>query len=236
MQIGVREAARLMNVSEKTIYRWIKQSKLPAYKVNEQYRFNRAEILEWATSNKVNVPVEMFEEQGEADARVPSLVEAIRAGGIHYRLGGSDKATVLKSVMDVMPLPAEVDRSFLYRVLMARESLGSTAIGEGIAIPHVRNPIVMHIPCPMVTVCFLEHPIEFGALDGKPVHTLFTIISPTAKLHLSLLSRLAHALRQPAFRDVIVRQGSRDEIGAAATAVDGQLAVRPAGDGGGEGK
>jgi PTS system nitrogen regulatory IIA component len=64
----------------------------------------------------------------------------------------------------------------------------------------------------MATLCFLEHPIEFGALDGQPVHTLFTIVSPTIKAHLHLLSRLAFALRQPAFAEVIARQGSREEI------------------------
>ena len=49
MQLTVRDVARLLNVSEKTIYRWIKEASIPAYRVNEQYRFNRAELLEWAT-------------------------------------------------------------------------------------------------------------------------------------------------------------------------------------------
>ena len=81
---------------------------------------------------------------------------------------------------------------------MARESLGSTGIGDGIAIPHVRNPIVMHIPRPTITLCFLEHPIDFGALDGQPVHTLFTIVSPTVRAHLHLLLPPGlRAARQP---------------------------------------
>jgi PTS system nitrogen regulatory IIA component len=143
---------------------------------------------------------------------IAGLADSLRAGGIHYRIGGADKTGVLKSVVEVMLLPEEVDRQFLLQVLLARESLGSTAIGNGIAVPHVRNPIVMHIPRPMATLCFLEHPIEFGALDGQPVHTLFTIVSPTIKAHLHLLSRLAFALRQPAFAEVIARQGSREEI------------------------
>ena len=49
MQLGVRDVAGLFNVSEKTVYRWVKQRKLPVYRVNEQYRFSRAELLEWAT-------------------------------------------------------------------------------------------------------------------------------------------------------------------------------------------
>ena len=85
-----------------------------------------------------------------------------------------------------MRLPEEVDSEFLYQVLLAREALGSTGMGDGIAIPHVRNPIVLHLSRPMVTLCFLETPIDFGSLDGKPVTTLFTLISPTVRAHLHL--------------------------------------------------
>ena len=119
-----------------------------------------------------------------------------------------------------MPLPREVDREFLLQVLLARETLGSTGIGDGLAIPHVRNPIVMHIPRPMITLCFLEQAIEFGALDGQPVHTLFTIVSPTIRAHLRLLARLGFALRQAAFVDAVARQGTREQILAASQAVD----------------
>ena len=58
--MSVRDSARILKVSEKTIYRWVKQGKLPAYRVNEQYRFNRAELLEWATSERLNVSAEVL--------------------------------------------------------------------------------------------------------------------------------------------------------------------------------
>ena len=45
----------------------------------------------------------------------------------------------------------------------------STAVGDGIAIPHVRNPVVLHVGRPAIALCFLERAIEYGALDGKPV-------------------------------------------------------------------
>jgi len=81
--------------------------------------------------------------------QVVSLEEGLRAGGVFYRVGGKDKESVIKEIVQIMPLPEEVDRAYLLEVLLARESLGSTGIGEGIAIPHVRNPIVMHIPKPI---------------------------------------------------------------------------------------
>jgi len=229
MQLSVSDVTRLLNVSEKTVYRWIKQNKLPAYKINEQYRFSRAELLEWATSKRINVSVDIFVDKDEPGMAACSLSSALSAGGIHYRIGGADKAAVLKSVIDVMSLPDEVDRALLYKVLLAREDLGSTAIGEGVAIPHVRNPIVMHITKPMVTLCFLERPIEFGALDGKPVHTLFTIVSPSIKVHLNLLSRLSYILRQPEFIRLITEQALRDVIYSFVTQFESGLVKAGAG-------
>ena len=212
MQLTVRDVSKLLNVSEKTVYRWVKQEVLPAYRVNEQYRFNRAELLEWATSRRMNVSADVFDEPESSTAPVPSLAEALRAGGVFYRLGGTDKEAVLRAVVEHLRVPEEVDREFLLRVLLARENLQSTGVGDGIAIPHVRNPIVLHVSRPMVTLCFLEKPIEFGALDGKPVHVLFTMVSPTVRAHLRLLSRLAHALHDPGFKKAVLRQASRDDI------------------------
>lgn len=225
MKLLVKDAARLLNVSEKTIYRWIKQGSIPAYRLNEQYRFNRAELLEWATARRIPVSPEIFREEESEAASLPHLVDALRAGGIHYRIGGTDKAAVLHNIVEAMRLPGEVDREFLYEVLLAREALGSTAIGDGIAIPHVRNPVILHLQQPMITACFLERPVDFGALDDQPVHALFTLISPTVRAHLHLLSRLSYGLRDPAFKDAVVRQAAREELMAAAERCERRLGV-----------
>jgi PTS system nitrogen regulatory IIA component len=191
--------------------------------VNEQYRFNRAELLEWATAQKLNVSVEIFQEPESTAAPMPGLLDALQAGGIHYRLSGRDRESVLRALVETMRVPEEVDRDFLFRVLLAREAMEPTGIGDGIAIPHVRNPIVLHVSRPMVTLCFLEEPVNFGALDGQPVHTLFALISPTVRAHLHLLSRLAFALRDPGFKGAISRVGTRDEILAEARRVEAGL-------------
>ena len=136
------------NVSEKTIYRWIKKGDLPTYKINDLYRFNRAELLEWATARHIGVSPTIFADQKTDEEALTGLEEAIRAGGIHYRVAGKTKNDVLAAIVELMRLPEEVDRDFLFNVLVARESLGSTGFGDGVAIPHVRNPIVLHIPRP----------------------------------------------------------------------------------------
>ncbi len=212
MQLTVKNVAELLNTSEKTIYRWINERKLPGYRLNGQYRFNRGEILEWATANRINASPHIFEEP-ESTAEIPyELSNALEHGGIFYRLTADNKTNALRNAVAMLRLPEQVDREFLLEVLLAREALASTAVGDGIAIPHVRNPIVLHVLEPMIALFFLETPVDFGALDGRPVHALFMLISPSVKAHLHLLSRLAFTLSDPEFKTLIVRQGNRDEI------------------------
>lgn len=227
MQIDVRGAAELFAVSEKTIYRWLKAGSLPGYKVQGQYRFNRSELLEWATSRSIPIDPNLFEEPRTAGAEsapeTVSLAAALEAGGIHRGVRTDGKTGTLAAVVDLVPVPPAVDRGFLLQILLSRESLGSTGIGDGIAIPHVRNPIVLHATTPTATLCFLERPIDFASLDGKPVHTLFTIVAPSIRSHLQILSRLAHALKTPRFREAIGRQADDGAILAAAAEVDRAL-------------
>src|SRR5262249_25954122 len=154
--------------------RWIKQRGLPAQHAGGQYRFNRAELLEWAAANNVKVSFELFDAVDTDQEAIPTLASALEAGGIFYNLKGKTKEDTLRSLVDVLPLPAEINRELLFQLLLARETSASTAIGRGIALPHARNPVILHVERPLVTLCFLEQPVEFGAMDGKPVQVFFS--------------------------------------------------------------
>src|SRR5205823_574394 len=149
VQLVVRDVSRFLNVSEATVTRWIKQRGLPAQHVGGRYRFHRAELLEWATANKINVSPEMFDHLESEDDPAPDLAGALERGGIHYRFQDTSKERVLRALVEVLPLPDGADRELLLRLFLAREASASTAIGGGIALPHVRNPIVLHVPNPI---------------------------------------------------------------------------------------
>ena len=212
MELSVRDASRILGVPEKQVFRWIDDGELPAFRVDEQYRFNRAELLEWATARNIATSEVLFQSERSDQERLPGLLEALESGGIFYDVKGSTKETVLHSVVELLKLPANVDREFLFRTLLAREALGSTGLGDGIAIPHVRNPIVLHVTTPSITLCFLAEPVDFGALDGKPVEALFSLITPTVRTHLHLLSRLAFVLQKPEFKNIITKRAAREKI------------------------
>ena len=76
----------------------------------------------------------------------------------------------------------------------------------------MRNPIIFHVSKPILALCFLEQPIDFDALDGKPVDTVFAIVTHTVRSHLHLLSRLSYALHQPDIRRIINGSSSRQAI------------------------
>lgn len=230
MNLTLRDVASILNVSERTIYRWIDQENIPAYRINEQYRFNRAELLAWATARRIRVSDQLLLEPESRGTPLPLFSETLTTGGIYYRVEGRDKTSALRAAVDLVKLPDDVDRDWVFRMLLARESLASTGVGEGIAIPHARYPIALHTPQPSLTLCFLENAIEYAALDGAPVRLLFVLLSATVRGHLAVLSQLGFALRDAGFKRTVLGEGSREEILREARRIEGTLAVVAARD------
>jgi len=211
MHLTVADVAALLRTPTKQIYRWIDEGELDCNWFHDQPRFNRTELLEWATARHMPIAVEQFLDDEGDDPNFPTLVASLGAGGIHYNIGGADRQSVLRAVVNVMQLP-EVEKETLVQVLLAREATGSTGIGDGIAIPHVRQPIVMGGSAASISLCFLERPVDFCAIDGAPIHTLFLMISTTVRGHLQTLARLSSALADPGFKRAVLRRAPVQEI------------------------
>jgi PTS system nitrogen regulatory IIA component len=212
MQLTMREAASFLGVNEATTERWVDQRGLPAHRVDERWYVNPIELWEWAVEQGLPVSRALLEDATRARAEVTPLSDLLRRGGIFHDVPGATKAEVLRAFVARLPLPPEQDRAFLLDVLEAREALGSTGIGDGIAIPHVRNPIVLHVEHPFVTLALLQRPVAFGAIDGLPVHALFMVISPSVTAHLGILARLAFVLHDAELRALLRARAPSDDI------------------------
>lgn len=196
MKITVREAARLLAVSESDIYRWVEDGDIPCHVVNHQPLFSRAELLEWATTHRRPLSTELFDDGAAAS----SLAAALERGGVHDHVAGRDRESVLRAIIQYLPIPDPGERDLVLAIMLAHEAEASTGVGDGVAIPHVRGPVVFAGAPAAIAVCYLEHPVPFGAIDGKPVHVVFAIMTPTIRVHLQLLSRLSLALLDPGFK------------------------------------
>ena len=220
MQLTLRQVAAHLNVTERTVRRWMTARALPAHVVNERLYCNPIELWEWAVENGIPVDRGLLEQAPRAPEEVPPLSQLLATGGIHRHVGGESKSDVLRALVGVLPLPPDVDREFLVTVLEAREAMGSTGIGDGIAIPHVRNPILLHVADPFVALALLRHPVNFGALDGQPVHALFAVVSPNVPAHLRILAQLGFALRDPELRQLLRSAAPNDDIRARILALE----------------
>lgn len=211
MQFDVRQTAKMLGLTEKNVQRLIESGGIPARRVLGRWHVGRSELLEWVVANNRPVPHELVAEPDE-DAAPPSLEAALRTGGIHHDVEAADKLSALREAVKRLPLPPGVDVGTVLDILAAREALGSTALGDGIAAPHMRNPMVLNVRQPVVGLCFLRTPVEFGALDGRPVHVLFTLATPSIRSHLQLLARLAASLQDASFKGAIARHAPAEDV------------------------
>lgn len=206
MDLNVRGAAKIFGVSEPTILRWVKAEGLPSFSIDGHHRFNRVDLLEWSQARK-----HPMAPGAGAGGNFELLIQALNAGGIHHAVAGADAESALAAAADRLPLSA-ADRALAAEALSERGNHAATAIGAGIAIPHPRSPLVFPVAAPVVALCFLERPVDFGAADGKPVRALFLLLSPAVRTHLALLAELAAALHEPAFMDAVARQAPAEEL------------------------
>lgn len=230
MQLTLPDVVRLFEVTENTVRNWINQDNLPCEVIDDRYRFNQVELLEWATIRKLNVSPSIFKAVNGNAVSESTLSAALVRGGIAYHVTAPHKRALLRAIVEELPLPKGFDRDVLWQLFLAREALGSTALEGGIAVPHPRRPIVLNVNGPLVRLCFLAEPLDFQGPDGKPVDTLFAMIAPTVHEHLQLLARLASVLKDQKVRKVLRDRASPEDILVAVRDVEQGLGDRQGAD------
>jgi PTS system nitrogen regulatory IIA component len=182
------------------------------HRVMERMHLNAIEVWEWALERGIPVSRTLLDDARRSPDVVPPMWELLEAGGVHRDVEGEDKASTLASMVNLIPMPADADRGHMLAILEAREAMGSTGIGNGIAIPHVRNPILLAVGRPQVSLFLLRHPVDFESVDDLPVHAIFLVISSTVPVHLRILAQLGYILRDPGLRELLQRKAATDEI------------------------
>ncbi|NMC49979.1 MAG: PTS sugar transporter subunit IIA [Desulfovibrio sp.] len=98
-----------------------------------------------------------------------------------------------------------------HQVLMDRESLGTTGIGDGVAIPHGKLPDLSHI---LIIVGRSRGGVDFESLDFKPCHIFFLVLAPehVAGMHLRILAHISRLLADEGFRNALLRAEGREDL------------------------
>lgn len=127
-------------------------------------------------------------------------------------LQGTDKASILKELSSILVKPCKATSGEeLLQVLMDREKLGSTGIGEGIAIPHGRLKKLKKF---FISFGRSTQGVDFDSIDRKPSHLFFLVMAPenSAVDNLKLLSRIVTLLKESSFKKRLIEASSRKEL------------------------
>jgi nitrogen PTS system EIIA component len=208
MELKIKDIVGLLQVNEKTVYRWIKDKKIPCYRINHQYRFNRAEINEWILSSRIELSSSLI----NLGLNNHNLLTLLQRGGIVSGIEGKNVKDILTDTVQKITIPSGLSKDDILLALLRREELMPTAIGNGIAIPHPHNPIVTNPNNASVSICYLRQPANFDALDGKLVHTLFILFTATPRMHLEVLSKISHLCQNDLFLIKLKARASKEDI------------------------
>lgn len=212
MERKLKEIARNLDLPLSTLKRWIRQGRIPIQENGDRGIFDKTVLQEWAARHDLCLSPDRAAACPRVDTRTETLQAAMRGGRVFFGTGGNDVDAVLDSAVRVIPGLTDEIRLTLFNRLVERERLTSTGIGKGVAIPHPRTPIMDETDSARITTCFLEHPVDFGAVDDRPVFVLFLLMSPTVKMHLHLLSRLAFCVRNDEFVNFLRRLPDPEDL------------------------
>ncbi|MBQ5998665.1 MAG: PTS sugar transporter subunit IIA [Treponema sp.] len=164
--LTIEEVAKYLRVSDRTVYDWAQKGEIPAGKIGTVWRFKKSEIEKW-----VNEKLSSGSSQKvESEIQVKNILSPDRVVFIDQ----ASKHDALVELAEVLAKAPQVKhKSELVEEILKREELMSTAVGRGIAIPHVRLSSVTDL---VMAVGICKKPLEdFQAIDDVPVTLLFMI-------------------------------------------------------------
>lgn len=140
------------------------------------------------------------------------IVDLLNPAAIIADLGASEKDAVLEELAGAaIRIDEGLDRSEVVRVLQERERLGSTGIGDGVAIPHGKLRTIDHL---LLSFGRSSRGVDFDSLDGKPAQLFFLLLAPeeSVGVHLKTLARISKLLKSPAVRQRLLGAESGDDL------------------------
>jgi len=131
------------------------------------------------------------------------------------QLQAHEKSAVIRELADHLAAhvtgPQKIDREVLAKVLLERERLASTAIGEGVAIPHGKLDAVGKL---VAVVGRAPEGVDFDSMDGRPTHLFFVLVAPenSTGVHLKALARISRLFKDPEFRTRLMQAKDAGDI------------------------
>lgn len=141
------------------------------------------------------------------------IMDFLNKKAINANLKATDKEGVIKELVDILVKAEAITtkKEEIAKILMAREALGSTGIGQGIGIPHGKSPNVKSL---VAAFGLSKEGIDFESLDGEPAYIFFLLLAPeeSAGPHLKALARISRLLKDKYVRELLKKAETEKDI------------------------
>ncbi|MBK7377677.1 MAG: PTS sugar transporter subunit IIA [Ignavibacteriales bacterium] len=209
MELNIKDISHLLMLPEKEVQQLIKKNEIPFQHLHDKVVFNKHQIIEWALGH--NLPINVSGHQKLSEYHIETLGTLLDKDSFHYDCELTETG-YLEQMISQINFEKNVDKEIIVQLLKSRESMMSTAIGNGISLPHPRVPLMVGRNKPLINFFFPNKPLDLKSIDGKPVHTLIMLISQTIKQHLSLIAHLSFLLSKETFRFALENRLECNEI------------------------
>ena len=204
--LTIEEVAKYLRVSERTVYDWAQKGEIPAGKIGTVWRFKKSEIEGWVNAHLSSSS--KFTSSNFA-VQVKNILSPDRIVFLNH---STKRHSLVELANSLCTAPQVKNSEELVSEILKREELMSTAIGRGIAIPHVRLSSVTDL---VMAIGICKNPIDdFQPLDDVPVRLLFMIAAAYNQhsYYLQTLSFFSSKLKSQELRDSLVAAKTADEV------------------------
>ncbi|MGE3181539.1 MAG: PTS sugar transporter subunit IIA [Phycisphaerae bacterium] len=200
---SLEELARYLGQDARELKRWAERGQMPGMMVGGKWRFNRAEMLDWAQSQMHKLDervVHDLERAMIANSKELLISSLLPTKGVNMLLPARSAGSVLRELTNLAHATELLyDADTLLRALQDREALCSTALPKGVALPHPRRPLPYAIAEPFICLAHVPAGVPFSAPDGKLTDLFVLICCQDEQEHLQVLARLAVMLSDSQF-------------------------------------
>jgi PTS system nitrogen regulatory IIA component len=207
--MGVKEVAASLHISTKEVVRLAERGILPGTRVRGIWRFRAGEVWNWIETNLETLPTRREKDKHPQTASGMLIAPVLKESAIAVNVVAKTKASVLRALANLAErADPTVDSSVLLEMLQERESQGSTALQDGVAIPHPAKPF--YSEGPVLAAARTSQGIAFGERRGGLTDLFFLVCCPDQVSHLLHLGRLCRLLLERKLQEAL--RAAEDEV------------------------
>ncbi len=227
MYLNIVQLAESFGVEESDVETWVRKEGLPAIEDRDRLLFDRNQVVDWAAARGLAAKAGFLaaERAGNAARRLEPL---LRAGGIWRDVPAAAVREVMESIVGKLPGATPPVRQLLAQRLRQPNGVSWAAVGDGLALPHLRTPVALGREAGTFAILMLREALTLNepVPDATPITRLLFFVAPSPRAHLELLGLLSSALLRGGLRQPVIAGASDEEIFAALIAAEAAAAAR----------